>query len=351
MKYIIITILMSALLFVSCQQKKNEENQKKEIELTSTFDSSALKTTQAAVDKNQLFLLKYKFIPGASFRYRMSVISHNEQSIHADTNMTSILDQTLIYIINFKTLSLDEDSVAELLCTFTSVNLKANVNGKEINYQSGLNMDSTEKSKFAEYEALVNNPFNIRVGKNGTLVEVYKTDKIMNRYLSLRGLEDSLTTQDKVLFKEDMSNRSIKPLLVQIVREVPDHKIGLDSTWSYKRESLPILVFKIDYTNVYKIEKLEMLNNDMIAVINGNVQTKITGEKTYSEKGVNYQFDQPITSAAGTIYFNIDRGLVQKSRTETRMQNSYRMEMMTPQGNKKGSATEKTSNINVLELL
>ena len=89
----------------------------------------------------------------------------------------------------------------------------------------------------------------------------------------------------------------------------------------------------------------------MIAVINGKVDAKITGENTYSERGINYQFDTPITSASGTIYFNLDKGLIQKSRTETRMQSNYRMEMPTPQGTKKGSASENTSNINVLELL
>lgn len=351
MKYLITLILLSTLILFSCQQKKTEENQKSEQEVASTFDSSALKTSETIMDKQKNFFIKYNFKPGESFKYRMTVISQNEQSIQADSSMTTALEQTLIYIINFKTLSLDEDSIAELQCTFTAVNLKANVNGKEITYQSDAKHDSTEKVKFAEYESFVNNPFNIRVGKDGNLVEVYKTDKIMNRFLSLRGLEDSLNTQDKVLFKEDLGNRSIKPLLVQIFREVPEHKVAIDSSWSYKRESLPVLVFKIDYTNIYKIEKLEMLNDEMIAVINGKVDAKITGEKTYSERGVNYQFDTPITSASGTIYFNIDKGLIQKSRTETRMQSSYRMEMPTPQGTKKGSASENTSNINVLELL
>jgi hypothetical protein len=351
MKYLITIILLSVLTLLSCKENKTEDNQKSELEVTSTFDSSALKTSETIMDKEKKFFIKYNFKPGESFKYRMTVISQNEQNVQADTNITTVLNQTLIYIINFKTLSLDEDSIAELQCTFTSVNLKANVNDKEIIYKSEAKNDSTEQVKFAEYESFVNNPFNVRVGKDGNIVEIYKTDKIMNRYLSLRRLEDSLNTQDKVLFKEDMSNRSIKPLLVQIFREVPTHKVAIDSSWSYKRESLPVLIFKVDYTNIYKIEKLEMLDDEMIAVINGNVDAKITGENTYSERGINYQFDTPITSATGTIYFNLDKGLIQKSRTETRMQSTYRMEMPTPQGTKKGSASENTSNINVLELL
>ncbi|MCW8814072.1 MAG: DUF6263 family protein [Chlorobium sp.] len=351
MKYLITLFLLSTILFFSCQQKKTEEGQKTTEEVTSTFDSSALPTTNIGIDSTKSFFLKYNFKPGESFKYRMTVISKNEQSIQTDTVMAAKLDQRLIYIMNFKTESLDKDSIAELVCTFTSINLKANVNGQEITYQSDSGIDSTEKTKFAEYEAFLNNPFNIRVGKQGELIEIYKTDKIMNRFLSIRGLEDSLNAQDKVLFKEDMSNRSIKPLLVQIFREVPEHQLAKDSTWSYKRESMPVLVFKIDYTNVYKIDKLEMLGDEMIAVVDGMVKTNITGDQTYSERGVNYKFDKPVTSASGKIYINLDKGLIQKSRTETRMETTYKMEMPTPQGTKKGSAREFSSTTNVLELL
>ena len=300
---------------------------------------------------SKYFFIKYKFKPGESFKYRMTVISQNEQNMKTDTSMTARLEQTLIYIIDFKTLSLDEDSVAELQCTFSSVNLKANANGTEISYQSGSLIDSTEKVKFAEYESFVNNPFNIRVGKHGEIIDIYKIDKIMNRFLSLRGLTDSLKAEDKVVFKEDMNNRSIKPVIAQVLREVPQHKMAKDSTWSYKRESLPVMVFQIDYTNLYKVEKLEMLGDDKIAIVDGIVQTKINGNQTYSERGINYQFDKPISTASGKIYFNLDKGLIQKSRTQTRMETSYKMEMPTPQGTKKGSAREVISNVNVLELL
>jgi hypothetical protein len=351
MKNLLTILLLSILLIFACQQKKTEEEQKSPEEITSTFDSTALPTTEVDKNEDQSFFIRYKFKPGESFKYRMTVISQNEQNMKTDTSMTARLEQTLIYIIDFKTLSLDEDSVAELQCTFSSVNLKANANGTEISYQSGSLIDSTEKVKFAEYESFVNNPFNIRVGKHGEIIDIYKIDKIMNRFLSLRGLTDSLKAEDKVVFKEDMNNRSIKPVIAQVLREVPQHKMAKDSTWSYKRESLPVMVFQIDYINLYKVEKLEMLGDDKIAIVDGIVQTKINGNQTYSERGINYQFDKPISTASGKIYFNLDKGLIQKSRTQTKMETSYKMEMPTPQGTKKGSAREVISNVNVLELL
>jgi len=351
MKNLLIIASLSLAIFISCQKEKTNEEQKAPEEVASTFDSTALATTSVDESEDQSFFFRYKFVPGETFKYRLTTISEREQSITADSTMKDNLNQTIIFIMNFKTLSLDADSVAELECTFSSVNLKANANGIAVNYQSGAKMDSTERQKFPEYESLLNNSFNLRVGKQGEIIDIYKIDKIMNKFLSLRGLLDSLTAQDKVMAQQELTNRSIKPLLAQIFREVPEHKMAKDSTWSYKRESLPILVFQVDYENLYKVETLEMLGNEKLAVINGVVKTKVSGKETHSERGINYKFNKPITTAGGKIYFNLNKGLIQKSRSQTNLQNSYTMEMPTPEGVKKASAKEVSTNVNVIELL
>lgn len=351
MKNLLITALLSLTLFISCQKEKSSEEQKAPEEIASTFDSTALATTSVDENEDQSFLFRYKFEPGKSFKYRLTTISDREQSITADSTISDNLTQTIIFVMNFKTLSLDIDSVAELECTFSSVNLKANANGIAVNYQSGAKMDSTERQKFPEYEALLNNSFNLRVGKQGEIIDIYKIDKIINKFLSIRGLLDSLTAQEKVMAQQDLTNRSIKPLLAQIFREVPEHKMAKDSTWSYNRESLPIMVFQVDYENSYKVESLEMLGDERLAVINGTLKTKVSGTETHSERGINYKFNKPITTAGGKIYFNLNKGLIQKSRSQTNLQNSYTMEMSTPEGIKKASAKEVTSNVNVIELL
>ncbi len=351
MKNILTITLLALLLFCSCKKEKSNEEQKAPEEITSTFDSTALATTSVDESEDQSFFFRYKFTPGESFKYRLTTISVREQSITADSTMSDRLDQTIIFIMNFKTLSLDADSVAEMECTFSSVNLKANANGINVTYQSGAKMDSTERQKFPEYESFVNNPFNLRVGKHGEIIDIYKIDKIMNKFLSMRGLADSLTAQEKIMAQQDLTSRSIKPLLAQIFREVPEHKMAKDSTWSYKRESMPIVVFQVDYENLYKIEKLEMLGDEKLAVIGGMVKTKVSGKQTYSERGINYKFEKPVTTAGGKIYFNLNKGLIQKSRSQTNLHNSYTMEMPTPEGVKKASAKEVSSNVNVIELL
>jgi hypothetical protein len=351
MKNLIIIVLLSIALFISCQKEKSSEEQKAPEEVASTFDSTALATTSVDESEDQSFVFRYKFIPGETFRYRLTTISQNQQSVQTDSILTDKLDQTIIFILDFKTLSLDDDSVAELQCTFSSVNLKANANGREIFYKSDTKMDSIERKNFPEYESFLKNPFNLRVGKRGEIIDIYKIDKIMNRFLAIMGLADSLTAQEKVTAQQDLTTRTIKPLLAQMFREFPDRKMAVDSSWSYKRESMPVLVFKIDYENKYTVDKVEMLGKDKLAVITGSIKTTVTGDQTHNDRGVIYQFEKPVSTAGGQIYFNLNKGLIQKSRTQTSMQNAYSMEMPTPEGIKKAIAKEVTSNVNVIELL
>ena len=351
MKNILIIILVSIITFSACQSEKKGKDEKSTQEISSTFDSTALQTTSIDSGEQKPFLMRYKFMPGESVKYRLTTISKTEQSMKADSTMSESFDQTIIFIIDFKTVSLDQDSIAELECTFTSINLKASARDQEFNYQSGTQIDSSKRVQFAEYEALVNSPFNVRISKLGAVVDIYKADRILNKYLDLKNLTDSVDAQQKILAAQDLSDRSIKPLLTQIFREVPKGKVGVDSTWNYKRESLPVLVFQVDYENHYKVSNVELLGDDELAVITGSVKTNVKGETKRTERGINYNFDKPVSKATGKIYFNISKGFIQKSRTESRMQNGYTMEMPTPQGIQKATASEITTNTNVVELL
>ena len=351
MKKILMMLFLLTFVLTSCQNEKSDEENKTTQNVSATFDSTALETTSVDANENEPFLLRYKFIPGETIKYRLTTISTTEQSMIADSTISEDFNQTLIFIIDFKTISIDQDSVAEIECNFTSINLKASARGQDFNYQSGTQMDSAKRVQFAEYEALLNSPFNCRVSKLGAVVDIYKADRILNKFLDLKNLSDSVDAQQKILAVQDLTNRSIKPLFTQIFREVPKGKIGVDSTWTYKRDSMPVMVFQVDYENIYHLKNLELMGDDKLAVITGSVKTSVTGEQKHTERGINYNFDKPVSNGSGKIYFNITKGLIQKSRTESKMQTGYKMEMPGPQGTQKATATEVTTNTNVVELL
>jgi len=337
------------LLLFGCDNKKTAEEQSEEINLTQV-DSSDLVTTEVE-DEDESFFIRYKFNEGESLNYRLTVISESEQNIEADTSIAQSFKQTIKYAINFQVTELDEDSVAELKCTISAINLDADLNGEKVTYKSGSTLDSLDVIKFAEYEALVNNQFRLRVSSLGEVKDVYRVDKIFNKYLDLRNAQDSLNTEQKDAVKNDLVNAVLKPLMGQIIRVMPGKQMGKDSSWTYSKAAMPMMVFQIQYTNLYTVENLELLDGEKLAVINGTIKTNVTGDPNYSEQGINYVFEKPVSSASGKVYFNLDKGLVQKSKTETRLETAYTMEMPTPQGLMKGSTKEVIINKNILELL
>jgi len=347
-KYTLI-ILASVILIFGCDNKKTAEDITEEINLAQV-DSSDLVTTEVE-DKDESFLLRYKFDTGDSFNYRLTVISESEQNIEADTSITQSFKQAVKYAINFQVIDLDEDSIADLKCTIGAINLDADLNGEKVSYKSGSTLDSLNILKFAEYEALVNKQFRLRVNSLGEVADVYSVDKIFNKYLEFRNMQDSLNTEQKEAGKNDLLTAVLKPLMGQIFRVMPAKQMGKDSSWSYTKAPAPMMVFQVQYNNNYKVENLELLDGDMLAVITGTMNTIVTGDPNYSEQGISYVFEKPVSSAGGKIYFNLDKGLVQKSKTETRLETSYKMEMPSPQGLMKGSTKEVIINKNILELL
>jgi len=115
---------------------------------------------------------------------------------------------------------------------------------------------------------------------------------------------------------------------------------------------VPIMIYQVQYTNSYQVEKVESLDNDKIAVVTGTINSKVEGNNSYTdERGIKYQFKKPVSSANGKVYFNVSKGLVQKSKTQTTMKSEYTMEMQTPMGLRKAKTQEIIINQNILELL
>jgi hypothetical protein len=349
---ILITIIVS-LITIQCSSDTEKKEEEEKLDLAvKEFDSTDLPTNNIElVSANDNFSLAYNFREGESFSYRLTTLSHSERIMKIDSTISNIFDQKIIRIIKFNTISVENDSIAEVECNVTNISVEANVNDEKMTYQSGKVLDSTKIKIFMEHEGLVNNPFHFRITKYGELLDVFKVDKLTDRYLTLSGMKDSVKTEEKETFKNEITNNLIKPLLSQIFREVPEEQIEIESTWDKVMDPAPVLVFNLKLKNHYKVSDLEMLNNDRIAIINGTVTTTVEGETKHTNKGVNYVFQKPVSSASGKVFFNIDKGMVQKSKTKTLLELSYTMEMPSPQGVMKGSSSEVVANDNILELL
>lgn len=346
-KTLAISILLLFIL-IGCGEKKDEPIQLDE----SVFqiDSTDLQLEKVE-DEQGPISLEYKFKKGDKFRYRFSSISVNEQNIQSDTTINTNLKQTISYLIDMEISEVDEDGIANVAFNIRSIKLDADANGEKFNIVTDNNSDSTKMEQFAEHFSLTNSPFSVRVDRKGDLIEFSRIDRMVNKFLQIRGLTDSVTTEEKGMLRSNFTQSAVKPLVLQIFRVLPESQVAMDSSWSIKQQPISMTVYQVNYENVFRISAFEKLGNDKIAVLDATVKSSVVGEDKAAEGGVTYTFTKPKTSAEGKIYFNVDKGMIQRSKTTTNVQFSMTMEAMSPQGLQKGTRTDKNINTNILELL
>jgi hypothetical protein len=339
MKYISI-LLLGLFFIIGCgDNEKNNPAEGKDGQNEYSFDSTAL-ITETLDNPNQAFYLRYKFKTGEKVRYRVTSIMNNKQHIEADTVMDQNVKQTAVYLIDIDPVEVDAESVAELKLTIKSIKVNASANEESFSFETGSSKDSSEIVKFAEYAALTNNSFSIRLSKSGEILEIFKVDKIVNQYLKIKGYADSLNAENKVVVRNQIITTGLKPILSQVFRELPEKKVAKDSTWSFVQPTSRILIFQMEATTVYKITNLEKYEDKVVAVFDASLITKVEGQTKYSDRGINYTFKKPITTAAGKVYFNVENGLILKSKTDVNISMANTMEMDSPKGKIKGSQSE-----------
>lgn len=343
-------LLLFLLTFIIIGCKKEEE---KPIDIKEKYaiDTSDIKTVKLE-NQNENFFIKYGFLAAKEYNYRLTNIAENTNTVSMnDSTISQKVKQTLTYLINLKILDFDADSIYEIAFRITSVKLEADVDGEKFFYESETTKDSAAKVRYAEYVSVLNNPFNVRISSIGDLIEIYKADRIINEFVKIKGVADSITAAEKDYLKNDMIERALKPLVVQVLRQLTDKVLSKDSIWTIVQEPTRLMVFQIQNTSTYKVKSLELLNDDRIAVIDAALKSNITGNNKVTDRGATYTFSKPVAHGEGKIYFNLSKGCVQKSKTNSKVQISYTMEVPTEQGIEKGTRSETVINTNILELL
>lgn len=348
-KHLLVLIVFS-LLLISCGEKNNQPEKNLTDKEKYTFDSTDIKT-EGVDNSGKPFLIQYKFSKGDKFIYRLTTISDNTQKITIDTSITSNVNQKVVYLLDLNVKEVDEEGNTEVEMKISSLKLDALANGQTFSFEAGKDKDTSKIKQFAEFQALYNNPFSVRFNKKGEVLEVYKADKISNKFLELRGAIDTISAEDKNFVKQDLINSVLNPLVTKIIRKVPEKQVYKDSTWEMQQKPVAMMVYQINYVNKYKLESVEKLKDDRIAVIDAGISFTFTGQPKVTQGSVTYNFQKPLSTAEGKIFFNVDKGIQIKSRTKTRLELTYSMEANTPKGKQKGKRTDVVGNTNILELL
>ena len=341
-------LLLVSLLFVTgCSKKEDKPVDNKNLY---NVDSSDIKT-KPVDNPNESFTLFYNYEKGTKYSYKLSSISIDDQEMKAGTVIKQSVKQNIIYLLELTPTQKDQDGTLELDVTINKVKLDAQANGQNFSFESGSVKDSANRVQYAEYEALAKNTFSVRVSKKGEILDIFRADKISNRYIQLKGYSDSLNAEQKNMVRTNMIQGALRPILIQLFRQVPDHNIAKDSTWTLVQPASQFMSFSLQNTNLFKIQNLEQFNDDKVAVIDAGLSTVVTGNTKVTDRGVSYNFTKPVTHADGKIYYNISKGYIIKSKTQTKVNIFYTMEAPTPKGKQKGERKETIQNINIVEML
>lgn len=343
-------LISFVFLLISCGEKNDKPANDLSGENKFSFDSTNLKT-EGIDNSGKPFLMEYKFKKGDKYLYRVTSISKNIQKLVMDTTITSGAEQNIVYLIDFEVKDVDKDGITEAELNINSIKLNAEVNKEKFEFESGKDTDTSKLIQFAEYHSLHNNPFSVTFNKKGEVIEVFKADKISNKFLELKGAADTISVNDRNTIRQELIAGILAPLITQIIRKLSDKEVYKDSTWELKQAPVPMMVYQINYVNQYKVENVEKLDDHRIAVINASISFNYQGQPKLSQGNVTYNFDKPKSTAEGKIYFDVDQGLQIKSRTKTSMQLNYSMEANTPQGKQKGSRSDVVTNTNIVELI
>ncbi|MGE5497791.1 MAG: DUF6263 family protein [Syntrophothermus sp.] len=346
MKNIFVLLFISLFVF-GCGKK--EENKPA---AAANDTSSVLKTVPDDAPPADVDLV-YTLKKDQHLSYKLTSTSSQTQSVVSDTTLKQLAKQTVTYLIDMDVREVDNDNVMDIKATIKWAKLDGEANGQKVSYESGKLQDPKELARYVDYEAVLNNPFYFRMNPKGEILEVYRVDKIVDKYLEIQGIKDSVNNEQKRQFQGNISEGALKPLIQQVFRTLPKNKVAKDSTWHFDYPSR-MGVFDIKNIAQYKLVNFEkMQNNDnKLAVIEAGLQIVPKGKNKVSDRGIDYDFKNPEAQGSGKIYFNVTKGCVQNSKTSTKMKMSVTVKTSKgPRGPMKAVRNDDMETTNSLQLI
>jgi hypothetical protein len=333
---------MIILFFGGCSKASKEDK-------SIGYDST--KTYESVTLKDQSISLRYNFEKGDKYSYKLSTITNALENIQADSLITSNSNQNLQYIFNIEVLEVDEDKIAELAINISSVKVSADINGQKISFDTKANPSKEEQEKFLEYSAISNSPYRARISPKGEVIEVSRLDKMIDKMISLQPQQQKLSTEERAQLAKNLSNAAVRPMTQLIFRELPENQVAKDSTWE-RRYPSQMTVFTLENIAKFKVDDFIEIDGDKAAKISTDLSVTYTGNKKGEQEGVQYAFDDPKMSGSGLIIYNIDKGILIKSETTTKVEISVEvLAKDSMQKLRKTKRKETSTNKNIVELL
>jgi hypothetical protein len=306
-----VSLLLLALLIISCSEEKKDEE--------------SAKLPEAKSEQGPVKLINYIFEKGKTIEYKLNTNVSSSQSIESDTSITTSSKQNVIYTVVLEVLNVDDNNIADLSVNINKIVATAEIDGDKVEYDSKYIYSSRERLIYADYEAIKGKSFKVRVSAIGEVLNIYGASKIVNEMISIQGQGQKITSEQRKQFEQGFIDQGLTPMVQQLFKTLTYDKVRVESQWNHKYPSM-LGSFQIENIATFQVKEFYAENNDSLAKLNAHLAVRWFGQNQVQEQGINYTFSDPNISGFGTIDFNLSEGWVDKSESTVRMEMEMTMD-------------------------
>lgn len=347
--YTLTFIVMALFLTLTGCDSKEKEPESSGSDLL-TVDTSEIKGTPVTDNSFADFDLSYNVQKGNTYLYKLTQVIEESKSFITDTMQSVKIQQQITHRIQVVINELESDKTMEATFNVDEIGVVGQMDKESFKFLStDKKIDSVKDKRFFEYIALLNNPFNARIDKNGNIIEIYRVTKIIDKFLELHNKKDSISSEDKQLLIQDVTEGRLRPIIMQIFRKLPEQKVAIDSSWYFKQSPVNLQIFALQNTQGFKLSAFEKVQDQTFAVIEASLISKTELSPEAKANGISMK--NTGYTGNGKLHFNIKLGIFQKTKTTTTF--NLELERDAPKGApfSKVKSKETTRTLNLLELI
>jgi len=258
---------------------------------------------------------KYIVKKGDKFSYRMVARTSTTENSPATEGKDVKQDNEINYFYTKEVQDVDQTGIITYKVAFDSITISAQMDDQTVKYDSNVNDTVKSNPAFIQYNAVIKEPFFIRVSEVGEISDVYGLEKIHENLF--KALGDTLKEEDKASIKESFGEESIKEILQQEYQMFPREEIYTDSSW-VKSYNTQILFFDVVNSAKYTFKGLEDKDGQKLARIKAALEVEFLS-KEVKERGIKFVIVNSETGGSGKVSFNMSRGCIGSKETNTNL--------------------------------
>ena len=173
--------------------------------------------------------------------------------------------------------------------------------------------NDVDTSDYISYFVLINEPFNLRVSRNGEVLEAYGLHKILKNLLAV--FKDTLNESEKESVRGSLGSEGLCEIFQSEYLILPDYGIdGNAKDWVRKMKT-EVSYWETENTGIYKITErtLSTINVD------AKLKVKIPRAKEVEDEGIKITLDDYSLGGDGNAVIDIVRSCVKQKDIRTKM--------------------------------